>query len=193
MARGLLDTVDGGDLMDTTVSSEWTWALYGLGALGSLLLLLALLVLAKNRHVRQGEVFVASRWTRGNRLFPTQVAITPTSVIQRKPQWLGRREESIHISHVASVKIDTGILFADVIIETSGGSEPIHCHGHSKRDAQRMKLLIEQYQTLPAQVLAAPAGLAEPGTLRHCPFCAETIMSAAVICRYCNRPLSKTA
>ena len=103
--------------------------------------------LAKNRRFHAGDVFVASRLSRGNRLFPTQVAVTPTSVIQFKPQWLGRQEHSIHISHVASVSIDTGLLLSDVIIETSGGSEPIRCHGHRKGDATRMKQLVEQYQT----------------------------------------------
>jgi hypothetical protein len=38
-------------------------------------------------------------------------------------------------------------MFSDVIIETSGGSTPVRCHGHRKKDAIRMKALIEQYQT----------------------------------------------
>ena len=33
---------------------------------------------------------------------------------------VGRREHSIHIAHVASVGIDTNLLFSDVLIETSG-------------------------------------------------------------------------
>jgi hypothetical protein len=47
---------------------------------------------------------------------------------------------------VASVTTDTGPLFSDVTIETSGGSEPIVCHGHRRSDAVRMKELIERYQ-----------------------------------------------
>ena len=179
--------------MTTNLSPEMTRALYALAALGACLFLLLLVVVAKNRRVPQGDVFVASRLTRGNRIFPTQVAITPTSVIQRKPQWLGRREESIHISHVASVKVDTGMLFADVIIETSGGSEPIVCHGHGKGDAMRIKQLIGEYQTTSARVPAAPGALADTGATRICPFCAETIKLAAVVCRYCGRQMAKTA
>jgi hypothetical protein len=45
------------------------------------------------------------------------------------------------------VKIETGVILSDVLIETSGGSDPIVCHGHHKGDATRMKTLIEQYQT----------------------------------------------
>jgi hypothetical protein len=93
------------------------------------------------------EVFRASRLSKGNRLFPTQVIITPHSVVHYTPQWIGKHEHSIHIAHVASVSIDTGLLFSDVIIETTGGSGSIRCAGHHKGDAVRMKQLIEQYQT----------------------------------------------
>ena len=120
---------------------------YGLIAL---LVLTAALVWAVNRKGRPfmvGDVFRASRWTRGNHLFPTQVAVTPTSVVQYTPRWIGKQEESIHMSHVASVKIDTHLVFSDVIVETSGGSDPIVCHGHRKADAVRIKALIERYQT----------------------------------------------
>lgn len=95
----------------------------------------------------EGDLFRASRWSRGNHYFPTQVLITPTSVIHYTPELFGRKEHSIHIVHVASVGIDTNLLFSDVIIETSGGSTPVICHGHRKADAVRMKQLIEQYQT----------------------------------------------
>ena len=51
------------------------------------------------------------------------------------------------MAHVSSVTIDTGLLFSNVRIETSGGSDPIRCHGHRKNDAVKMKALIERYQT----------------------------------------------
>ncbi len=43
--------------------------------------------------------------------------------------------------------IDTNLFFSNVVIETSGGTEPVRCHGHRKADAIRMKHLIEQHQT----------------------------------------------
>jgi hypothetical protein len=104
-------------------------------------------VARKGRPFADGDVFRASRLSSGNRIFPTQVAITPTSVVQFTPQWIGKMEETIHMAHVSSVKIDTGVLFSDVLIETSGGSHPIRCYGHHKRDAVRMKALIERFQT----------------------------------------------
>ena len=101
----------------------------------------------KGRPFAPGDVFRASRLSAGNHLFPTQVLITPTSVVQFTPRWLGRQEETIHMAHLSSVKIDTGLLFSNVLIETSGGSHPIRCHGHRKADATKMKQLIERYQT----------------------------------------------
>lgn len=108
--------------------------------------LVGVVVWKKGRPFAAGDVFLASRLSRGNRLFPTQVAITSSTVVQYTPRWIGRQEESIHLAHVASVKIDTGAILSDVLIETTGGVDPIRCHGHSKRDAVRMKALIEEHQ-----------------------------------------------
>ena len=116
------------------------------GALG-VLALLAAWVLVRGRAVPGEHVFRASRWSRGNHLFPTQVAITSSSVTHFTPEWFGRREQSIHMAHVASVEIDTNLFFANVVIETSGGSEPVRCYGHRKRDAIEMKRLISQFQS----------------------------------------------
>lgn len=117
------------------------------GAVLVLLVLLAVLVWHKGRRFASGHVFRASRLSRGNRLLPVQVLITPTSVVHYTPQWFGKLEHSIHMAHVASVRIDTNLFFSDVFIETTGGVNPIHCAGHRKKDALRMKALIEEYQT----------------------------------------------
>jgi hypothetical protein len=101
----------------------------------------------KGRPFGEGHIFRASRLSTGNRIFPTQVLITPTSVVHYTPQWVGKLEHTIHIAHVASVRIDTNLLFSDVFIETSGGVSPVSCHGHAKKDAVRMKALIEGYQS----------------------------------------------
>jgi hypothetical protein len=118
-----------------------------IAALAAFIVLVIWIVLRKGR-MRPGEhVFRASRLSAGNRLFPTQVIITTSSVTHFRPQWIGKLEESIHISHVASIRIDTNILFSDVVIETTGGHNPILCHGHSKGDAVEIKRLIEEFQT----------------------------------------------
>lgn len=117
------------------------------GVLAAVVVALVTLFWWRGQPFAAGDVFRASRWSHGNHYFPTQVLITPTAVIHYTPELFGRKEHSIHIVHVASVGIDTNLFFSDVIIETSGGSAPVICHGHRKADAMRMKHLIEQYQT----------------------------------------------
>jgi hypothetical protein len=112
-----------------------------------LLTLVAIWVWGKGRPFATGHVFRASRLSAGNRLLPVQVLITPTSVVHYTPEWFGKLEHSIHMAHVAPVRIDTNLLFSDVFIETTGGVNPIRCAGHRKKDAVRMKALIEEYQT----------------------------------------------
>jgi hypothetical protein len=129
------------------VTGEYAWLWWVVAAAAAILVVLVWVVWQKGRPFTSGDVFRASRISRGNRLFPTQVAISPTSVVQHKPRWIGKEEETIHMAHIASVKIDTGFLLSNVLIETSGGSDPIACHGHRKADAVRMKDLIERYQT----------------------------------------------
>jgi hypothetical protein len=124
-----------------------TVAVIALVALGVIILAASAVVARKGRPFAQGDVFRASRLSSGNRLLPTQVLVSPTSVVHYTPQWIGRFEESIHMAHVASVRIDTHLVFSDVLIETTGGASPIHCRGHYKSHAVRMKQLIEQYQT----------------------------------------------
>ena len=120
----------------------WTIA-----ALISVFAIVLYVVWRKGRPFASGTVFRASRLSSGNHLFPTQVLISPTSVVHYTPQWFGRLEHSIHMAHVASVRIDTNLMFSDVYVETTGGASPIRCHGHKKGDAVRMQQLIEKYQT----------------------------------------------
>jgi hypothetical protein len=92
------------------------------------------------------ETFAASRWTSGNRIFPTRIVVTPQHVLRIKPKLFGQTEESIAIDKVASVQISTGAVWSDIRIDSSGGTNPITSHGHTRKDAQRIRDLIEQYQ-----------------------------------------------
>jgi len=92
------------------------------------------------------ETFKASRWTRGNHLFPTVIEVTDMAVIRHKRSWFSRDEISIGITKVASVHIKTGIVWSDILIESSGGSDPLASHGHKKADARRIRELIEEAQ-----------------------------------------------
>ena len=93
------------------------------------------------------ETFSASRWTRGNLWFPTRIEVGPLRVSRVKKRLFGSNEESISISQVASVKISTGIFWSDIVIESTGGTDPIMSHGHRKADALRIRDLVETFQT----------------------------------------------
>jgi hypothetical protein len=127
------------------------------GALAAAAVAIVLFFWWKGQAFADGDVFRASRLSSGNRLFPTQVLITPTSVVHYTPELVGRKEHSIHLAHVASVSIDTNLFFSNVLIETSGGTTPVACHGHRKADAVRMKHLIEQHQTQYYKAAGSPA------------------------------------
>jgi hypothetical protein len=94
----------------------------------------------------QAESFAASRWTQGNFLFPTRIVVSPLRVSRVKSRLFGSNDESIAISKIASVHISTGVFWAEIRIESTGGTDPIVSHGHRKKDAQRIRDLIERYQ-----------------------------------------------
>ena len=94
----------------------------------------------------QGETFAASRWTQGNFFFPTKLLVSPQRVARVKSRLFGSNEESISMSKVASVHIKTGVFWSEIVIESTGGTDPITSHGHRKADAQKIRDLIEQYQ-----------------------------------------------
>ncbi len=93
------------------------------------------------------ETFSASRWTQGNFFFPTKIVVSPQRVIRTKSRLFGSNEESIPISKVASVHIKTGVFWSEIVIESTGGTDPITSHGHRKADAKRIRDLIEGYQS----------------------------------------------
>jgi hypothetical protein len=92
------------------------------------------------------ETFRASRWTAGNHLFPTVIEVTDRAVIRHKRSFFSKDEISISITKVASVHIKTGIVWSDILIESSGGSDPLASHGHTKADARRIRELVEEAQ-----------------------------------------------
>jgi hypothetical protein len=109
-----------------------------------------------NTNTQVSEIFKASRWTRGNFFFPTYIEVSDKSVSRRKRSWFRLDEMSMSISKVASVHIKTGLIWSEILIESSGGSDPIASHGHGKADARRIKDLIENAQ---AEMARRPQGM----------------------------------
>jgi len=92
--------------------------------------------------MEQFEKFKASRWTHGNHIFPTVIEVTDLAVVRRKSTLFSKDEISIPIGKVASVRIKTGFFWANIVIESSGGTDPLVSHGHRKADARRIRDLV---------------------------------------------------
>jgi hypothetical protein len=78
--------------------------------------------------------------------FPTRIVVSALRVSRVKKRLVGSNEESISILQVASVKISTRMFWSDILIESTGGTDPISSHGHRKADALRIRDLIEGFQ-----------------------------------------------
>ena len=66
---------------------------------------------------------------------------------RRKRSWFRSDEMSVSLAKVASVHITTGLVWSEIRIESSGGSDPIVSKGHTKEHARRIKTLIEDAQS----------------------------------------------
>jgi hypothetical protein len=130
----------------TEVASGDAWRIAAF-VVGAIVVGIGFFVWFRGRRMPGEHVFRASRFSRGNLWFPAQVSVTPASVVHFKPELFGGKEHSMHLAHVASVLIDRNLFFSDVLIESSGGTSAVRCHGHRKADALEIKRLIEHYQS----------------------------------------------
>src|SRR4029077_21126558 len=71
--------------------------LWTIAALAAVVAIALYLIIRRGRPFAPGDVFRASRLSSGNHLFPTQVLVSPTSVIHYTPQWFGCLELSVHM------------------------------------------------------------------------------------------------
>jgi hypothetical protein len=91
------------------------------------------------------ETFRASRWTRGNFLFPTVIEVSDTAIVRHKRSWFSKDEFSLSLSKVDSVHIKTGIIWSKIWIKSADGTDLLTGYGHQKKDARRIRELVEIY------------------------------------------------
>ena len=95
------------------------------------------------------EAYTSSRLSSGNLLFPASISVQPDGVHYEKRKLIGSSEEVISYKQISSVKIENGIIWARLRIETSGGSQPILVHGLSKDDGKAIRESIQKMQARP--------------------------------------------
>lgn len=86
--------------------------------------------------------FVASRLSgNDNSIFPDRLEIDAVNVTYYKGTVIGYRSTVISRANIASVYVGSGLLFADVVIETTGGKE-VRATGFKKSDARAIVALL---------------------------------------------------
>lgn len=111
---------------------RWTIGILAL----ALVLCAGVLWLLNRTFTTDAPVVRASRLTSENVIFPVQVSVLPDRLSRYKPRLFGHTEDSIPINQIASVKVQAGVAFADLAVDTTGGSPPVVIHGLWKEDAE---------------------------------------------------------
>ncbi|MBC7852963.1 MAG: SHOCT domain-containing protein [Pirellulaceae bacterium] len=93
------------------------------------------------------QVYRSSRWSSGNLFFPDQLTLAGDGLHFRKGALIGSHEEHIAYRAIASLKVENGIFLADLTIETSGGSQPIHINGLWKSSARKVQAAVQAAQS----------------------------------------------
>jgi energy-converting hydrogenase Eha subunit A len=78
-----------------------------------------------------------------NLLFPEEIIITGDKVTILQRQIIGYQTTDIDIDNIASVSVNAGLLFSDIIIETYGGMF-FRVDGFSRSDASDIVRLLRK-------------------------------------------------
>lgn len=81
--------------------------------------------------------FVACRLSESNVLFPDKIKIDAVNVTYYKGTLVGYRTMVISRGSISSVRINKGLLFADIVIESKGGGL-IVASGFTRSDAKEI-------------------------------------------------------
>lgn len=97
--------------------------------------------------VLEKKIYRSSRWSSGNLFFPDQLTLAADGLHFRKGALFGSHEEHIAYRAIASLRVENGIFLADLTIETSGGSQPIHINGLWKSAARKVQAAVQAAQS----------------------------------------------
>ncbi|MDO9255808.1 MAG: PH domain-containing protein [Bacteroidales bacterium] len=85
------------------------------------------------------EIFIASRLTTGNKIFPAEIIIDLDGVTLKIPGLFSGNEKTIPYSRISSVDINCPLIgYSTISIETTGEGS-IKAHGFTKTEVTRIK------------------------------------------------------
>ena len=88
------------------------------------------------------EIFIASRLTTGNKLFPAEIIIDQDGVTLKIPGLFSGNEKTIPYTRISSVDINCPLIgYSTISIETTGEGS-IKAHGFTKTEVTKIKELI---------------------------------------------------
>ncbi len=85
--------------------------------------------------------FVASRIGGESFWYPEKIILTEGAVTYVKKGIFSRQEVSIPYDQIASVRVQSGLLYSEIFIESTGG-ETIEAKGFSRGEAREIKEFI---------------------------------------------------
>jgi hypothetical protein len=97
------------------------------------------------------SIYHASRLTRGNRVFPASITVDGNQIRYHKSRMVRSTEETINCQHVSSVRATHGMIWSNLTIETSGGSQPIQINGLSRSEAEAIEAAVKEAQRREAE------------------------------------------
>ncbi len=128
----------------------------------------------------------------------SEFAVTNKRVIM-KVGWLSRRSLELLLTKIESISVEQGLSgklwgYGTIVISGTGGShEPFKNIGDPFEFRKQVQEQIASVQDAPrAFVPASPTPLPARAE-RECPYCAETILAKARICKHCGKDVEPLA
>jgi uncharacterized membrane protein YdbT with pleckstrin-like domain len=123
-----------------------------------------------------------------------EFAVTNKRVIM-KTGWLNRRSLELLLSKIESIAVDQGLSgklwgYGTIVLSGTGGShEPFKNIDDPFEFRKQVQEQIDVVQDAPAPRAYAPTadGPVAARAERECPYCAETILAKAKICKHCGK------
>ncbi len=91
------------------------------------------------------KIFITTRLSNGNGLFPTELHIDEKIITIVKPGMISLMEKSIKIDKITSIEVISPLFGFSKIIISAYNLDKIIIEGYQRREAEEIKYLITKY------------------------------------------------